>query len=65
MHAERNKNKIQVMDIKCMRSTGGKMGRGRTRNEMFAKETGIRNVLINLEDTQLQLFSHVKREQGY
>lgn len=60
MHTERNEQN-PINGIKCMRSTGGKMGRGRTRNEMFAKEAGILNVLIDLEDRQLQLFSRVKR----
>lgn len=59
MHTERNKQN-PINGIKWI-STGGKMGRGRTRNEMFAKEAGILNVLIELEDKQLQLFSHVKK----
>jgi hypothetical protein len=55
---QRNKGKIQVMDIKFLRSTEGKESMDRTGAESFRE---VKNLLIESEEKQLQWIGHIKR----
>nr|CAH7736536.1 unnamed protein product [Callosobruchus chinensis] len=59
--SDRQKSKIQALEMKYLRVVKGVTRRDKIRNEVIRSELGVKSVLQKIEETQLKWFGHLVR----
>nr|CAH7736900.1 unnamed protein product [Callosobruchus chinensis] len=59
--SDRQKSKIQALEMKYLRGVKGVTRRDKIRNEVIRSELGVKSVLQKIEENQLKWFGHLVR----